>query len=187
MVPTQPGRGRQGHCLSHTGWVSSSFCVLPSSAIQFHQLLGAPSSLPSYGRKTLQTQQCTVIQTLMVVLISTPQRWWQLWSVAQGSETLLGCSWRKNREAGAGGELWGKSPRAHSPTSGLSRLRLRAGRHEGTDDRSLFCYPSRSIFSKTSHPRPSRNLRPHEVPTHTHAISSGQARVWPWSCGETLN
>lgn len=49
---------------------------------------------------------CTVIQTLIVVVISKPQRQWQLWDMARGNEAALWCSRRKRlRNLGLGREL----------------------------------------------------------------------------------
>lgn len=51
-----------------------------------------------------------MIQTLMVVVISKPQRWWQLWNMAQGSEAELWCSWRKTEGPRAGERVIGEKP-----------------------------------------------------------------------------
>jgi len=52
----------------------------------------------------------------MVVVISKPRRWWQLWDMAQGSEAALWCSRRKTEEPRAGERVRGeKPPQVHSP------------------------------------------------------------------------
>lgn len=153
--------------------LSSSFCVLPNSAIQFHQLPSRCSIFSPLIWTTagLLRHKNALIQTLMVVLISMPQRWWQLWNMAWGSETLLWCSWRKNRKARAGESSQGRAPRSTAPPLARARLREGIGTYKGTACEALFGYPLHS--SKTSHPKPSQNLQPHEIQTHS-TLQSGQ-------------
>ena len=120
-------------------------------------------------------------QTLMVVLISAPQRCWQLWNTARGSETVLRCSCRKNERGGngLGREGQGRSPGHTAPPPDRARLRLRLGTHPGTIIEAPFCDPSRS--SKTPTPG---HLRIYSHMKYRHMVPSSQASFWPWSYEE---
>lgn len=97
----------------------------------------------------------------------------------EGSETVLGYSWRKNGEATAGERGMGESPQAHSPTSGRSQAAVKAW---NTQELSSFSYPSRS--SKTPTPG---HLGIYSHMKYRHTTPSSQAGLWPWSYGEVIH
>lgn len=120
-----PGQGEGGNVILAIFVLLVVFLLCsPNSAIQFHQLPSRCSIFSPLIWTTagLLRHKNALIQTLMVVLISMPQRWWQLWNMAWGSETLLWCSWRKNRKARAGESSQGRAPRSTAPP--LARARL---------------------------------------------------------------
>lgn len=121
--------------------------------------------------KTPQTKQHTVTQTLMVVHISMPQRCWQLWNMARGSQKCSGAAGGRAGRLGLGREGQGKSPQARSPTSGPSQAAVKAWHTHRNCQQVPFLPPL--PFQQDSHPRLSLHLWSHEIQTHG-PLQSGQ-------------
>lgn len=103
--------------------------------------------------------------------------------MAQGSESLLWCSWRKSRDARAGERVLREEPPGAQPP-----FPWEPGFSKGlVHTKELPAMPfSVTVCSAGKLPIPS-HLAIYSLMKYRHIVPSSQASFWPWSYGEMIN